>query len=152
MGKKSRTPTEQEIIEAVSRTTSTLRAIQYLGIARVGTSYALVRNTVQKLGLSTEHWKAVTRRPLATPESALVPNGSYARKTLKRVILTHSLIPYNCAECGMGPEWRGKPLVLRLDHINGERNDDRIDNLRFVCPNCDSQSPTFCGRNNRDHS
>ena len=45
--------------------------------------------------------------------------------------------------------WNGKPLVLILDHINGNAEDNRYENLRFVCPNCNSQLPTFTGRNKK---
>ena len=69
------------------------------------------------------------------------------RNVLKRRILSDSLIEYHCAVCDMEPIWNGDTLVLRLDHINGVNNDNRIENLRFVCPNCDSQLPTYGGRN-----
>ena len=51
--------------------------------------------------------------------------------------------------CGIGPEWQGKPMPLILDHINGINNDNRLDNLRFVCSNCDSQLPTYKSRNRK---
>ena len=57
---------------------------------------------------------------------------------------------YKCEICGQLPEWNGKPLVLVLDHINGDSSDNRVENLRFVCPNCDIQLPTF-GSKNRGH-
>jgi len=55
--------------------------------------------------------------------------------------------PHLCEKCGLGPEWNGERLVLQLDHKNGDRFDDREENLRFLCPNCHSQTPTFAGRN-----
>lgn len=82
-----------------------------------------------------------------TPAEILVENTPYSRGMAKRVILREGLLPYQCALCLLESEWNGKPLVLRLDHINGVNNDDRIENLRFLCPNCDSQTDTFCGRN-----
>ena len=50
----------------------------------------------------------------------------------------------------MGLEWQGKPLELRLDHINGDHFDNNLTNLRWICPNCDSQLDTYCGRNRKD--
>src|SRR6266566_2322934 len=66
---------------------------------------------------------------------------------LARCILTAGLYPYVCAECGQLPEWNGKPLVLQVDHVNGDPTDNRPENLRFLCPNCHTQTETFAGRN-----
>lgn len=67
--------------------------------------------------------------------------------TLKKIISTRNLLPTNCSECGLGPEWNGAPLVLQYDHINGINTDQRIENLRTICPNCHTQTDTFGGRN-----
>lgn len=79
----------------------------------------------------------------------MVGNSTYHRKNLKKRLIDEGIIPYVCACCNTLPEWQGKPLVLILDHINGVNNDHRLENLRFVCPNCDSQSPTFAGKNKK---
>lgn len=65
---------------------------------------------------------------------------------LRRTILLAELIPYRC-KCGLGPEWQGQPLTLQLDHINGNHEDDRLENLRFLCPNCHAQTSTWGHRN-----
>jgi hypothetical protein len=82
----------------------------------------------------------------------LVPGG-YPRETnrtrVKRRLVAAGILMNECAECGMGPTWHGRPLVLILDHINGVPDDYRRDNLRLLCPNCNSQQPTFAGRNAR---
>ena len=64
------------------------------------------------------------------------------------LLVVAGLLIDECAECGIS-EWRGRKLVLHLDHINGIGDDNRIENLRLLCPNCDSQSATYCGRNMR---
>ena len=74
-------------------------------------------------------------------------NATIARHHVKRKIIERKLLPYECDICGIGPEWRGEPMPLILDHINGTNNDNRIENLRFVCSNCDSQLPTYKSRN-----
>ncbi len=48
-----------------------------------------------------------------------------------------------CVECGSGTEWQGKALTLHLDHKNGRRADNRLENLQFLCPNCHTQTPTY---------
>ena len=80
-------------------------------------------------------------------EDVFVENSDYARHHIKKRVIEQKLVPYQCDECGIGPEWNGKPMPLILDHINGINNDNRIKNLRFVCSNCDSQLETYKSRN-----
>ncbi|MEU0082540.1 HNH endonuclease [Streptomyces sp. NPDC006274] len=53
-------------------------------------------------------------------------------------------IPEQCDECGTGPKWFGLPMTLEIDHVNGDRNDDRRENLRLLCPNCHAVTSTWC--------
>ena len=69
------------------------------------------------------------------------------RARLKIRVLKDNLLKYECAFCKNKGDWNEKKLVLVLDHINGVKNDHRLENLRFVCPNCDSQLPTFKSKN-----
>lgn len=78
-----------------------------------------------------------------------VENSTYPRHCLKKRVLSDELLKYECSCCGQLPVWFGKPLVLILDHINGVNNDNRIENLRFVCSNCDSQLPTYKSKNRK---
>ena len=80
-------------------------------------------------------------------EDVLVANSSYKTGNLKVKLLKHGLLENKCKICGIGPEWNGKPLTLALDHENGINNDHRLSNIRLLCPNCHSQTPTFAGRN-----
>ena len=76
---------------------------------------------------------------------ALVEGSTYNRGHLKKRLLDGALLPNWCAICSQLSTWNDKPLVLVLDHINGIHNDNRLHNLRLVCPNCDSQLSTFAG-------
>lgn len=67
--------------------------------------------------------------------------------SIKKTIIRDGLIPYICEQCKNTGEHLGKILVLHLDHINGNKKDHRLENLRFLCPNCHSQTHTYCGRN-----
>jgi hypothetical protein len=76
-----------------------------------------------------------------------VADSTYPRHKLKERIIKQKLIEYHCACCGIGPEWNDKPMPLILVIKNGINNDNRLDNLRFVCSNCDSQLDTYKSRN-----
>jgi 5-methylcytosine-specific restriction endonuclease McrA len=82
-------------------------------------------------------------------EEVFVENSTYARHKIKDRIIRQSLKPYICQECGLDGNWNGKVLSLQLDHINGINNDNRLENLRFLCPNCHSQTDTWCGKGKR---
>lgn len=98
-------------------------------------------NKGKKLGPS-QYYK--DRYPL---EQMMVENSTYQRGCLKRRIRELGLIEYKCSCCGIGEIWNGKPMPLILDHINGINNDNRLENLRFICSNCDTQLPTYKSRN-----
>jgi len=83
--------------------------------------------------------------PLEDILAGKYPN--YYRCNLKSRMLKEGLLENICDECGVGPTWNGKPIVIELDHINGINDDHRKENLRMLCPNCHSQTKTFKGRN-----
>ena len=70
-------------------------------------------------------------------QKLFVENCKHQRHNLRGYIIRHNILPYKCAICGI-TEWNGKTLSLELDHINGVNNDNRLENLRFLCPNCHS--------------
>jgi len=74
-----------------------------------------------------------------------------SRSKIKNRIVKNGLLPYKCAICNID-SWNNKPISLHLDHINGINNDNRLDNLRFLCPNCHSQTESYCGKNNTSYS
>jgi DNA-binding CsgD family transcriptional regulator len=77
------------------------------------------------------------------------PSKTNNTKTVKKRALEEGFLENKCYECQQEPNWNGKPLVLQLDHINGDRADNRVSNLRILCPNCHSQTDTFCSKQAR---
>jgi hypothetical protein len=137
---------DPEVITAVNNSRSVSGVLHLLQRSKVGTNYKLVLEAVVRLNLDTRHW-GKPRRQTRDLRQVFVEESVIDRGQVKRLIIRESLIPYLCELCGLGSNWNNKKLVLRLDHRNGVRNDDRLENLRFLCPNCDSQTDTFCGRN-----
>jgi len=83
------------------------------------------------------------------PDSRVfVENSTFPRHRLKKRIIDENMLECKkCAICGMEATWQGKPMILILDHINGKNNDNRLENLRLICSNCDSQLPTYKSKN-----
>lgn len=148
--------TDDQLREAVKNATSVYGVFRHMGMKVGGGQHFLVKQRIKALGLDTSHFTGqgwnrgmkVPTRPAFSFEEILVRNSPYVSgPDLKRRLLAAGLLEDRCALCGLLPEWQGKPLVMRLDHINGIRNDHRLENIRLLCPNCDSQTPTFAGRN-----
>lgn len=76
----------------------------------------------------------------------LVENSTYQSTKLKKRLVDEEIKQDRCEICGQGNTWNDKLLVLQLDHINGIHTDNRLENLRIVCPNCHTQTDTFCTR------
>jgi HNH endonuclease len=114
-----------------------------------------VKECMQSFGFSMSAWVDaiergdVTPRPRAIPAEDLLSGVRAAsRGQLKKRLLVEGLKQDRCERCGIS-EWRGRPLTLALHHVNGDPNDDRVENLQLLCPNCHAQTPNFSGRNVR---
>jgi hypothetical protein len=132
-----------------------------LGYHPAGGVYMHLRRKISRFGISTDHWlgqgwaigltgdKRIGGRPKREATQILVL-GTEGDEPESGSILTRALTergrPYNCASCSLGNLWNGAKIVLQVDHVNGLRYDNREDNLRFLCPNCHSQTDTYCGR------
>jgi DNA-binding CsgD family transcriptional regulator/5-methylcytosine-specific restriction endonuclease McrA len=112
-----------------------------------------VRQCIKVFGFSSSSWfdagkrGAIVSRPSATPMSELLVAGTYrGRYNVKARLIKEGLKKNRCERCGIS-EWRGAALTLALHHVNGQRNDNRLENLELLCPNCHSQTSTYAGRN-----
>jgi Zn finger protein HypA/HybF involved in hydrogenase expression len=79
-------------------------------------------------------------------EDIFTEKSHYSNEMVKQRIVKQNLLEYRCAKCGIN-NWQGETIVLDLDHIDGNNRDNRLSNLRFLCPNCHSQTDTYKGRN-----
>lgn len=146
----------QDVLEkAAKKSKSIAEVMRRIGIKKwAGGTHTHIRNRLRDLGIDTSHFtgqahgkgkKALNR---LEPKHILVKREAGRRQ--KRPLLERALIesgaPYECAKCGLEPEWEGEELTLPVDHINGNFLDDREENLRFLCPNCHSQTETFSNR------
>ena len=131
--------------------------LSQLGVGVSGTNYRRVHNMVSDLQLDTSHWlgmgflrgKTHSWSPSKPLSEILVARSTYHNLfQLKKRLIQASLMRYACASCGLS-DWQGRTLVLQLDHLNGVGDDHRLENLRLLCPNCHSQTTTYCGRNVR---
>jgi hypothetical protein len=146
--------TQEEAREAVAASKSWAEALRNLGMCHGGGSAAVLKKYVGIWDIPTDHFDPyaassgprVTARPLA---EVPVDNSTYSRSALKQRLFREGYKPRYCELCGQGEEWHGKPMGLILDHVNGVNNDNRLENLRIVCPNCAATLDTHCGRANR---
>jgi Zn finger protein HypA/HybF involved in hydrogenase expression/transposase-like protein len=89
---------------------------------------------------------AIVTRPQATPLHLMLVEGSrHNRVNLKQRMIKAGLKDGRCEDCGL-TQWRGQPLSMALHHVNGDGRDNRLENLRLLCPNCHSQTENFAGR------
>jgi DNA-binding transcriptional ArsR family regulator len=112
-----------------------------------------VRECLAHFGCSSQTWHAARLRgDLKTRPHRLDLEALIARRgdrtNLKRRLIEAGMLSASCERCGLG-DWRGKPLVLELHHINGDGRDHRLGNLALLCPNCHSQTESWGGRNRR---
>lgn len=145
--------TDEKILRVASEAGSLREAVLALGMKYHQRNVEKFKDACFRLGASPPVWKPTTaaRRRSARNRSfaeTFKQDAHFRLKTgHKAWLIDDGHLTEECADCGIGPEWNGKPLTLQLDHINGDSRDHRVENLQLLCPNCHTQTDTFAGRN-----
>lgn len=133
---------EQELRDIIKNSKSYAEVLKKLGYSSThGDNNATLKKRIEAYGIDISHFSPYngTKR---SEENVFVENSTASQATLRRWYIKGEYTPYICSICGQEPLWQGKELTLILDHINGINNDDRLENLRWVCPNCNQQLDT----------
>ena len=145
---------ETELYEAVKSSTSIRQVLDKLNIVPAGGNYQTTNRRIQKLGIDTSHFtgqawnKGKVIGPKRPIEEYLKENTIVQSFKLKSRLITEGLKQHKCECCGI-TEWNGQPAPIELDHINGNHHDNRLENLRILCPNCHAQTDTYRGKNKK---
>jgi hypothetical protein len=146
---------EAEARQAVAASFSYEEALRRLGLRATGGNWRTLRAWVARWGIPTDHFDpdVARRRALRHAprpiEEILVERSTYSRNHLKDRLYGAGLKQPICELCGQGELWRDRRMTLILDHVNGVRDDNRLENLRIVCPNCAATLDTHYGRKSR---
>lgn len=147
---------ESNVVPIVKDSRSYSQALRKLGVNEyAGGNQKQLKKYINKYDLSTKHFDHLPSKKMRNAnrtkiplDEILVEKSTYHSGRLKKRLIRKGLLTEKCYECEI-TEWNGKPLTIQLDHINGVNNDHRLENLRMLCPNCHSQTPTFVGRHNK---
>ena len=143
---------KENLADLVKNSYSYKEVLNHFDLENKGNNFKTLRKRMLEDGIDFSHFRQrkdylkVCQKPVPL-ETILVENSTFNRTHLKRKLLSSGILENKCYICGQLPVWNGKPLSLQLDHINGISTDNRLENLRMLCPHCHSQTENFAGKN-----
>ncbi len=148
---------KEELEKIVKKNDSLSKILKYFNLYNKGGNAKTLRRRLNednidfshiRLGIDSNKGRKIPKekKPL---EQIMTKNSTYSRGHLKKRLIEENILEEKCSLCSLGTEWNSQKLVMVLDHINGVPDDHRKENLRLLCPNCNSQTKTFAGRNNK---
>jgi hypothetical protein len=154
---KKRSWTKEQLYQAAGEAKSIRQVLRLLRLTPAGGNYEQIKKYIKEYSLDVSHFKGKTwnrglrgmgvpKRPL---NQILIYGSDFQSYKLKLRLFAAKLKPEYCEQCGWAQRTTDGRLPLELDHINGDRMDNRLENLRILCPNCHSLTPTYRARNKR---
>lgn len=155
MIKRKRSWTEKQLTDAVNNSYSVRNVLKLLGLVEAGGNYEQIKRYIKEYNLDSSHftgriWNKGMKgigKPIYSLKQILIKNSTYQSYMLKNRLFKSSLKIPRCELCGWAEKSQDGRLPLELDHINGDRHDNRLENLRILCPNCHSLQLTHRARN-----
>jgi hypothetical protein len=145
--------TLDDIRTAVEKSICMVDVLRHLNLTTHGTNAETLKRLIKDNGIDISHFDVIGSMARNKHRwgigDVFKQNSPITRQSLRKNILKYKVMEYKCVLCGNEGTHNGKTLSLTVDHINGTSDDNRIENLRWLCPNCHSQTDNYCGKNKR---
>jgi len=144
--------TYEQVILAVKNSTSIRQVLNKLGLKEAGGNYSSIHKLINKLEIDTKHFsgqswnKGIKFGPKRPIEDYLSNQQTINSHKLRKRLINDKIFPYKCSNCHLS-QWLDQPIPLELEHIDGNHNNNSLDNLTLLCPNCHAMTSTYRGKN-----